>query len=564
MPLKARHEDAGVSQFMQKISLFGALAVIGFIVYINSLKGPFVLDDLVYIVENQRITSLANFVAPYGARYVADLSFALNYAASGLTPFDFRLTNIIIHIVNACLVFTLVKAVLSAPALASSNGTVEGGISWKIPALTAFIFLLHPVNTQAVSYIAQRYTSLSALLYLCAVIFYLKSRASVRTNGAVFHYLGSIAMTVLAMKTKESAFTIPVTLALIDLAFYEDKAKNRVYRLIPFFMTLFLIPAELFMPGLFAGSSNHGSTELMHRLKIKDITTLSPYQYLITQFRVAVTYLRLLVYPAGLRFDYGLTPYKSMLDSRVLSSLIFVLFIVASAVYMFARTTCSRNTCGVIISCGVFWFFITLSVESSVIPIKDVIFEHRLYLPGAGLMASFSASVFYLSGKAKKACGSVISYAAAVFIGAILITLGFTTYSRNEVWSNDLLLYRDEVAKGPGQASPHNYLGLAYYRRGMFDDAAAEFRRAVSIDPAFAAAHKNLALGLAAKNDIDGAIAEFTIVEKLVPDYAGSYYNIGLLYLKKGAGAAAAQAFREALRLDPSLADARRLLKDLN
>jgi len=350
------------------------LSLLAALIYSNTFSIPFHFDDADNIVQNPQIKDLTNFFDLSGSRYVGFLSFALNYSVGGLQVFEYHLVNLIIHIANGFLVYSLVLLLFKAESQHSSLTTHDSPLT-TVPWIAlgaAMLFVAHPIQTQAVTYIVQRFASLVTLFYLLTVFCYLKWRlASSETRSRYLWYGGALLSTVLAMKTKENSFTLPFMILSVEAIFFRSSTRKRWLALLPFLLTLPIIP--LSHPGAM-GEGEAGFAQ--------GTAEISRSDYLFTQFRVIVTYLRLLFLPIGQNLDYDYPIYHSILEPAVLFSFLFLLliFVVSLFVIFYSRLTTQDSQLR-LMGFGMVWFFLTLSIESSIIPIKDVIFEHRLYLP---------------------------------------------------------------------------------------------------------------------------------------------------------------------------------------
>ena len=459
--------QSGVNGFGSKLFLKKVfpsillILIVGIIVYVNTFQVPFVLDDDWTIVKNPVIRSLDNFYANSTGyeflpnRYVATLSLAINYFFGGLDVTGYHVVNLLIHLLSALLVYALLRLTFHTPyfeaQVESDSGSGLGSTSpWLsaffsppffLPLFAALLFVVHPVQTQAVTYIVQRMTSLATMFYLLSCVFYVLARLSMEhtlnvmpENGDKTKTIvpldrvkqgllltGSVAAAVLAMKTKEIAFTLPVAILLYEVCFFRGFWRRRLLCLLPLFATLPIIPMTILD---FGGFDSDLLSDPGRQLPVGH--TISTQDYLLTQFRVIVTYLRLLVLPIKQNLDYDYPVYREFFAPPVLLSFLLLVALFALAVYLFWRTRHSgekqvkhksgseRDSLATsplataqpvdhsslpylrLISFGIFWFFLTLSVESSLIPLADVIMEHRLYLPGFGA-ATVLASVFCIA-----------------------------------------------------------------------------------------------------------------------------------------------------------------------
>lgn len=411
----------------------------GIIAYSNTFHSPFYFDDSRCIVENYSLRPPINLVKIwqiYPLRFIANVSFALQYAFTGLAPWGFHGVNLLIHLLASMVVFAIARMLLCTPALYQTIPASQHNVFALAPAL---LFLTHPVQTEAVTYIVQRMTSLATLLYLATLWMYLRARLE-----DVRHYRLVFIFMLAAMLTKEISFTLPFAILLVELCFFPNLKKEplgqKLCRWIPWGAFLGVIPF------LCLTNPNH----YMRMAKsVGFLPTaadqISRWDYLLTQFRVIRTYLRLLFFPINqcLDYDYPLSSGWGDLDTWSAFFLLLGIFMLGIALFQKYR----------LLAFGIFWFFLTLSVESSLIPILDVIFEHRLYLP----MLGFSLFLSFLLWQWAR---SPSRYLTITLL--ITIILSGMTYARNEVWKSPFALGEDTIKKSPHKGRSYARLGDAY------------------------------------------------------------------------------------------------------
>jgi tetratricopeptide (TPR) repeat protein len=296
--------------------------------------------------------------------------------------------------------------------------------------------------------------------------------------------------------------------------------------------------------------------DVSERTKIQ--TDLSRSDYLLTQFRVIATYIRLLVLPVNQNLDYDFPVYSSFLTPEVFLSFILLVSILGAGVYLLFRNRRSVSYSR-LISFGIFWFFITLSVESSIIPIEDLIFEHRLYLPSIGPFIAISTVILMIADKLSEkgvSAGRVI----VPFLAFIIVILTGTTYARNMIWKDPVVLWEDVVSKSPEKARPHNNLGEAYWEKGFKDKAFEQYSIALKLDPLFPQALTNIANMYRERGELNRALQHYQMAIMLAPTYTNAYFNLGLFYLQKNDSLNAYNAFKRMLEINPADMRARQFL----
>ena len=530
--------------------------VLGFLVYSNTFKVPFAFDDQLVISQNIGIKDLKQFLGPSlplkdhltnflqgSSRHIGFLSFALNYKVHGLQLTGYHVVNLMIHLTSALLVYGLVLLTFRTPFAAdfSQRGVVSHSSLPRLLALfTALLFVSHPVQTQAVTYIVQRLTSLATLFCLASLVLYIRARLA--GGGLVTRYVcygTSIIAAVVAMKTKEISFTLPFMIILYEVMFFQGELKRRILYLVPFFLTAFLIPFSVLGIQIFSAGGLSGGVATGGLAAVDAVVRLASFtrwDYLFTQFRVIVTYIRLLFFPVNQNLDYDYPLYRTFFNPEVVLSFLFLLALFGLGVYLLYAST-SKEKSGRFwlraVSFGIFWFFATMSVESSIIPIADLIFEHRVYLPSVGF---FMALMFGVG------CISATSLSRARLIGKafvpvmilVVLALSAATYARNTVWRDGVTLWEDMARKSPGKVRPHYGLGLQYALRERFDDAVREYQAVIRINPDHLESYNDLAAIDIKRNRLDDAAKTLQAAFKISPGYPEGHLNMGVIYEKQG------------------------------
>lgn len=412
-----------------------AAALFTIAIYSNTFTGAFQFDDLPIIVENTQLRDLANLPQLLTSqRGLTMATFALNYAIGGIDTTGYHAVNLAIHIINAALVYLLLLYTLRL--VGSLEATAR-----RLSALIALLFAVHPVQTQAVTYIVQRMESLTSLFYLLAMLFLVWASKSTATAKRTALYIGVALSYLLAFYSKEIAYTLPAVILLYDYCFI---AKGRVAGLArkwPMYAMLAVLFAAFtvttIMPlGGFGDLSDESADSKYAAPKVKadlgtkeldysagfKVSTVTPKEYLYTQFNVMVYYIGLLLYPANQNLDYDFpwarelmiapqVPEGTALNMPIpppIVSLIILLGIAGAGTYMIISTRKAQESRKRVAGFFIFWYFILLSPTSSIVPIIDAIYEHRVYLPSLGFFVIFVLLVDSITVrlfKAKKAPG---------------------------------------------------------------------------------------------------------------------------------------------------------------
>jgi len=534
------------------------IALVGLAAYGNSFGVPFVIDDEGSILENPAVKNLSTFLLEGGGlrynarRLVGYLSLALNYRLGGEEVAGYHVFNLAVHLANACLVWALLRLTLKTPIFrdaAPKEGAPERSsalcrASVMLPLLAALFFVAHPVQTQAVTYVVQRLASLATLFYLATIVCYLKGRLG---SSPLFH-LAAALFALLAFFTKEISFTLPVALLLYEFSFFGASRRKFLLPALPLAAACALAAALLAL-------KSGGVGPLLERVDAatRETDGISRGDYLLTQFSVLATYLRLIVLPVGQNLDYDYPVYHSLFTPRVFFSLLLLCSLLCLAVLCYRRSARGRRGGGDpwlrVGGFGILWFFITASVESSVIPIRDVIFEHRLYLPSVGLFCALATLCLLL---ARRTGGTAVLRGA----GAAVVILAAVTWQRNLVWGSSVRLWQDCALKSPGKLRPRNNLAAALMAEGRVAEAVEQLNLALEIEPQDPAALRTLGVAYEKQGRLDLAVGKYRSALKANPDNKYAHYNLGIALEKQGEPQAALAEFAAALRLDPEYADA--------
>ncbi len=518
---------------INKLSTVILLCCLGIVIYSNSLNNSFHFDDVSSIVKNLNIKNLSKLRLIWDfwpTRFITYLSLAFNYHLHQLRVFGYHLFNLAIHLCTTILVWWFTLLTFATPAMKNDKITKHTNL---IAFLVAAMFVSHPIQTQAVTYIVQRATSLAALFYLLSLCLYIKSRAlEIEKNDSKqshnFYYLASLIAASVGMFTKEIIITLPLAIVVYELCFLKMRAGLNWRKILPFFIISLTIPLTM----LVTKSVNFG--EMRRVSEYSYSPNISPWSYLLTQFRVIITYLRLLFIPLNQNLDYDYPIAKTLLEPATFVSFLFLVVILIIAIRIFYRYR--------LVSFAIFWFFLILLLESSIFPIQDVIFEHRLYLPMLGY-SIFLISVMYYLFKNRN-IGIII---------LILITSGYAilTYGRNFAWQDDLILCKDILRKSPRKPRSYVHLGNAYTQKKMYSQAIDSLIKAIEIAPNYSDAYYNLGAVYYEKGDFDKAIFYLSKAIQIDPvDFEAYYYRGASFSYKKEYGKAISD-FSQALHINP-------------
>lgn len=568
--------------------------------YANSLNGSFLFDDFKVIVHNEAVRNFDPWLLVYGLgfRGFTMATFALDYRLYGLNAAGFHLTNLVIHLLAAAILFLLVKSVLELPRV---RRTFQGDARATAFAI-ALLWVVHPLNTQAVTYIVQRHESLMGLCYLGFLYCLLQSV----TSSAVWRWrlLAAVAL-LCGARSKEVMVTAPVVWLLLDRAVLAD-SWSMVFRERKWLFLAITVPlgaaVAVMLPRILGSADSIGAS----------LPEFTPLEYLATQPGVLLRYLQLAVFPYPQCFDYGWP--LAITSKEILVPGIFVLMLLAASVWVWLR----NPTLGLLLLA----FFIILAPSSSLVPIRDAAFEHRMYLPLIAIICALVlGSQWILSRLAPNGSGKL----KVAFLGLIVVALGVATHARNKAYASPLRMWSDVVSKAPHNPRGYYWLGDALREQGDLSGASAAWQKAIDADrrvsqryeeaaaladqrgnhqraevlsemaargtvtaealvnlgkqcmqtapeqardhflealrrePHLSEAHNNLAM-LVVKDDPALAERHYQLAIEQGPTNARAYNNYANLLARRGEFAKAIEYYETALRLEPQLPEALRNL----
>ena len=520
--------------------LFMSLVLIGVVAYANSLHGVFLFDDVHHIVENERIRTLAPLSHLLAVRRpVVELSLAINYAVGGLDPRGYHVVNIAIHLLAGLTLFGVVRRTLS---LAATRATTAAA------SATAFvisaIWIVHPLQTQSVTYVIQRGESLMGLFYLLTIYGLIRGASA---GGRRLWYVAAVVACALGMGSKGVMVTAPIVALLFDAVFLAGSLGTALRRRwglsLGLAATWMVLVQAGVVRGVLSASRPSGTVGFSY-------SGSTPWEYLLTQPGVIRHYLRLALWPNPLCLDYG-WPVARSLAAVALPAAILVA-ILGVVVWAIVR----RPKLGFLGA----WFFVILAPTSSIIPIQDPAYEHRMYLPLAAVIALVVLALRFLLDRASAqrqwADRSRRAWASTVAAIAVLL-LVILTIRRNAVYADELRMWNDVVAQRPDNARAQYNLGRQLDDRGRSDEAFDRYRRAVQLNSAFALAHNNLGMALLRRGEAGEALEHFQRAVLLKPRYADAQNNLGAVLVQIGRIDEAIAPLESALRIDPAIVPAR-------
>ena len=528
--------SAGWERFLPLV-----IVAAGALAYHNSYAGVFLLDDEYHIVQNDRIRQLWPIRDLLNhSRPLVELSLAVNYALGGLVVRGYHAFNLIVHVLAGLALFGVVRRTL---LLEVFGGRFERTAGWW-SLVVSLIWVVHPLGTQSVTYVIQRGESMMGLFYLLTLYCAVRGARSRRPVG---WYAGAVAACALGMGCKAVMVTAPLVVVFYDSVFLPGPVRNLWRRRGWFYLCL----AGTWSIPVATGVARHvlappaGATVSLGF----GYGQVTPWQYLLTQAEVLVHYLRLSLWPDPLCLDYAWPVARHV--GEVALPAVGVVALLLVTVWALWR----RWWLGFV---GV-WFFVILAPTSSFIPIKDVAFEHRMYLPLAGVVVVVVAIGMGVIRRICDACGAggvVRSMVVAGVVTIVVSVLVYVTLRRNADYHSRLVMWSKVAGLRPGNSRAQLHLGNALFHSDL-DRAIEAYELALALDDSQVQARHNLANAALKQGRLEDAIRGYREVVAVKPEYVRAYYNMGNALRRLGRRREAVEAYQGALEVDPGYHEAR-------
>jgi tetratricopeptide (TPR) repeat protein len=527
-----------------------AIVLAGIAAYRDSFSGVMLYDDIPSIVENstiRRLWPMGDILVTPGSgtltvsgRPMLNLSFAVNYAISGTNVWSYHALNLLIHLSAALALFGIVRRTLQHLRTDEETATL-------LAFAVALLWTVHPLQTEAVTYIVQRAESLMGLFYLLTLYCFIRyaeeggdgrpARPGQAGNTSTIWLGLSVLSCLLGMATKEVMATAPVLVLLYDRTFVAGtfaKAWRLRWKAYAALAATWL-PLACFVAS--TGGNRGGSVGIG--------VEATAWAYWLTQFGAVARYLRLSIWPHPLVFEYGLLTVRGA--GEVVPYAIPVLVLLAGTIWALTRGEKEGNSGTRAAGFLGAWFFGILAPSSLMPGTSQMIVEHRMYLSLAAVIAFIVLGIHAAIGRAR----------ALVCICLVLaLGLGAMTNRRNETYHSSLGLWRDTLAKRPENLVAHFNYGTALYQAGRISESLSHFERAVQLRPDLAVAHYNLGYQLMITGQTEAALAQYEEALRLKPEYPEAHDNVGVVLAAMGRPDEAIAHYEEALRLKTDYAQA--------
>ena len=548
-----------ISNKSRNLVLFLVPLTLSLLVYINSLYAPFQYDDYDTITQNRDIRDLSDIksiISHSIFRPILFITFAINYKISGLNPLSYHTVNLLLHIVNTLMVIILTRRI--------ALRFTEELYSDRIAFITSILFAVHPIGTEAITYISSRSSLLATTFYLLSLLSYTQFNQTENRSRQILYYILTIIFFLMGVGTKEIILTLPIMIVILDIFSLKLSLKDTIKRVFTTHITFVII--------IFAGVLIRIYFFFTYE-KVGGVLPRSIYENLLTQSEVIIKYIRLLLIPIGQNLIHNYPTVRTILNLYTL----LCIFTIFSLIWYAIR---KRNTYP-FISFGILWFFVTLLPSSSFIPFQEAMTEKHLYLPMIGFLITISGvlSIIYQRFQEYQ---RILKKGFAI----IIAILSILTIYRNYIWGDSIRLWEDILEKTPDSWATHYAyadvlrkqaeidLDMSYKNYTLGDQGRAQkymnqfilhinkaiehYIESTQYRPVYIDALLNTGIcyGMLyqltkTEKDLSESERFFKIVIELEPSNTKALNNLANLYLLQGKTNQAVDLYREVLSKEP-------------
>jgi len=526
------NDEANTIHCRQNLFAFCSILIVVLITYSNTLNAEWQFDDFPNILNRTEIhfsdlswAQIKNACGNENLRFyrpLTILSFGLNYYFFEKDPTSYHIINILIHIITAFILFLFIRKMLNLKRLEPKYGNK----AYSIALLSSFLWVINPLQTQAITYIVQRMASMAAMFYLLSMYFYLTARISYKFNKKYFYYFLSFLFGFLAFGSKENTAILPITIILFEISFFRAISKQNFKAILFFLFLCFLVP--FFLGLIIKGPALFDFERLASNFNNRNFTI---FERILTQPRVLLYYLSLLIYPMPNRLSiiHEITVSRSFFNPiTTLPSILIVIIIILICILKTKKYP--------LISFCILFFFLNHSIEASFLNL-ELVFEHRNYLPS--LFIFIPISILLINFINYYNYNIRMKNITVIFVILSIIGIGHGTYVRNFIWRTEESLWMDAVDKNPDSKRAYTNLGRFYFSIGEREKALKEYSKVFSLPEDSHGivehiTHYNLALNYEKLGNTEKAIYHLKKTLELKPDYFDAYNNLAVAEFKKG------------------------------
>lgn len=533
------------------------LAFITAVVYSPSLNYEFQFDDLANITKHFSIRhNTFEQLFFNGTRWISYWLNSLHFKIGRFDPFSYRAFNIGLHTVNGLLVFFILLYGLS---LLKKQNSFYKKNAFPLAFTTSLLFLLHPVQTQTVSYIIQGQLEGLACFFILSMILCFQ-RMTQSTNTFVRYFFGLLLFVLAPLSTgsKEIAIMSPVFLLLFDWFFIAQgnwqslKKRFIVHGLfagIIIGLYLWLLKPKFFTDiiGLQRVAKNNIGNIITHNPRSK----ITIWMYFTSQFKVILHYIWMFIWPFNISVEYDWLLCRSFFSPDCLAPLSALVAIFYSIYRLLQKNYASLTAFGLV------WFFVAIAPRSSIIPSPELLVDYKTYSASFGLLFLLASGLIiclnYLLSCAKTKILFKNKQTAQIATSIIFVSLlGLVTVQRNTVWRSGVEFWDNIIKNAPGKARAYNNYGVELsQKQHKYRESIPYFQQAIAMDNNYPDPHNNLAVAYAVTKQLDKAIKALSHGLKINPYYPEGYNNLAAFYLRKKNYIQAEKILHTALKIRP-------------
>jgi tetratricopeptide (TPR) repeat protein len=507
-----------------RVKALALICVCGVIIYFATVHSPFIYDDAHAIEDNPYIKNLSKFQQMVGVQNIFNRSillftFSVNHAIGQLDVFGYHLINLMLHLCVGIMLYFLTMELLTIenPALTQTFQ--------RLPLAVSLIHILNPINVESVTYLSSRSSVLVTLFYLSSFYLFIRfvnSKEKKKKWKNIHYPIVIFFLFYLGLGTKEIIVTLPI---IAVLYLWVHSSTKNFHKFLPE-LAVILIPLIIYLLYRYVQMGN--------LLVIKT----DPYSYMIdrslyilTQIKVVISYYFVkLIFPINLNFEPDIRLVSGFLDWEWVVSLIIGVCIAIGIFYQKS----------ILLKCAFIWALITILPTSSIIPLKQIATEHRIYLPGLGI--NMGLGILFLRGVAHR---KLIPPTLFIF----LVIYGLLAMKRSLDYRSEINLWQDTVRKSPNKSMVHNNMGTAYLSKERLKEARKSFEVSSALSPSSTDPYINMGHIDARNKEWDKAKLKYDLALKLGANRSQVFFNSGLMRLKLNKPAEALPFLLEAIKI---------------
>lgn len=532
------------------------LSLVTFLFYFPSRHYDFQFDDIANITKYYEIRHAGFWDLFFtNSRWIGKWLNSIHYSVGKFDPYYYRMGNIIQHIILGIIVFYFLLFALRN--LKKQSFFRDNAVS--IAILTSLFFLLHPVQTQTVSYVIQgKLEGVATFLIVSMAFCFWRAYTTKSPIVRVIMQLLYFILAAISCGSKEIAIMTPFLVMLIDWFFVAQGSWLQMQQRWLFHICSCSVVYGCYMymlkPEYFASIfsfSGRVPNNLGNVITDHPLSQITPWAYFISEFKVILHYLFVFLWPFNMSVEYDWVLSKSFFAPDSLFPFLGLLLIAYGVYRLLIKD--SVNLLGF----GLIWFMICIAPRSTIIPSAELIVDYKTYAASFGWLFVIACIVIWLINygveQVKLLNNTEKPVVQMAVVALLMVGLGFATMDRNTVWRSGLEFWGNMLKNASGKARIHNNYGVELSQKlQKYKESIPYFQQAIAMDKYYPDPHNNLAVVYAYLGNIDDAIREMKEGLKINPNYAEGYNNLAAFYLQKKDYAPAEQCLNMALKIRPS------------